>query len=192
MSLTKRTFTNLTGTKTFVVSGSVSGANTSISSIVFTASGWAFGVTGTINVYADGTKKTVSWTASKTETVMGTVYKIKMTSSAFTVSKPFFTLKLTDSTDGTVILEEEFSFYEIEKTPTSATTSGGVMDGSTKSRVVFTTSGTDATYSATFTLGSYSGTATSTTKTLEYAIPTTWCSAVPNATDWLRQMLRAR
>ena len=55
------------------------------------------------------------------------------------------------------------------------------MDGSTKSRVVFTTSGTDATYSATFTLGSYSGTATSTTKTLEYAIPIAWCNALPNA-----------
>ena len=110
MSLTKRTFTNLTGTKTFVVNGSVSGATTSVSSIVFTASGWTFGLTGTINVYADGTKKSVSWTANKTETVLGTVYKIKMTSSAFTVSKPFFTLKLVRSSDSSTILEEKFSF----------------------------------------------------------------------------------
>ena len=180
MSLTKRTFSTITGGVTIEVNGSVSGANTSISSIVFTASSWVYGLTGTIYVYADGTKKSVSWTTNKTETLLGNTYKVKMTSAAFTVSKPFFTLKLTDSADGSTILEETFSFYEIEKTPTSATTSGGVMDGSTKSRVVFATSGTDATYSATFTLGSYSGTATSTTKTLEYAIPIAWCNAIPN------------
>ena len=92
---------------------------------------------------------------------MGTTYKIKMTSQQLTISKPFFTLKLTDSYDGRELLNQEFSFYEIEKAPTAATTSGGVMDGSTKSRVVFTTSGTDATYKATFTLGSYTGSATS-------------------------------
>ena len=56
------------------------------------------------------------------------------------------------------------------------------MDGTTKSKVTFTTSGTDATYKATFTLGSYSGSATSTTKELTYAIPISWCNAVPNAT----------
>lgn len=181
MSLTKRTFSILYGANTIVVNGSVSGATTSITSMVFTASSWIYGVKGTIYVYADGTKKTVSWTTNKTETMSGTVYKLKMTSGSFTVSKPFFTLKLTDSDDGSTIMEEEFSFYEIEKTPTSATTSGGVMDGTTKSKVVFATSGTDAAYSATFTLGSYSGTATSTTKTLEYAIPIAWCNAIPNA-----------
>ena len=113
---------------------------------------------------------------------MGTTYKTKMTSQQLTINKPFFTLRLVNSTSGDEIYNDEFSFYEIEKTPTAATTSGGVMDGSTMSRVVFTTSGTDATYSATFTLGSYTGTATSSTKTLEYAIPIAWCNAVPNAT----------
>ena len=140
-----------------------------------------WGVQGTINVYVDGTKQTCTWTANKTDTWMGTTYKTKLTSQQLTINKPFFTLKLVDSVSGSEIYNDVFSFYEIEKTPTSATTSGGVMDGSTKSRVVFTTSGTDATYSATFTLGSYSGTATSTTKTLEYAIPIAWCNALPNA-----------
>ena len=182
MSLTKRTYSGIAGSRTVVVNGSVSGANTNISSIVFSASSWIYGIEGTINVYVDGTKKTVSWTTNKTETVMGTTYKMKMTSGALAVSKPFFTLKLVRSSDSSTILEEKFSFYEIEKTPTAATASGGVMDGTTKSRVVFTTSGTDAAYSATFSLGSYSGTATSSTKTLEYAIPTAWCNALPNAT----------
>ena len=181
MSLTKRTFSDAAGAHTFVVNGTVSGANTSISSIVFTADSWINGLTGTIYVYVDGTRKTVSWTTNKSETAFGTTYKVKMTSGAITVSKPFFTLKLVNSATSSTLLEEEFSFYEIEKAPGSATTSGGVMDGSTKSRVVFTTSGTDATYSATFTLGNYSGTATSTTKTIEYAIPIAWCNALPNA-----------
>ena len=104
-----------------------------------------------------------------------------MTSSQMTIAKPFFTLKLTNSSSGAVIYEEMFSFYEIEKAPTAATTSGGAMDGSTASKVVFTTSVTDATYKATFTLGSYSGSATSTTKTLQYTIPISWCNALPNA-----------
>ena len=181
MSVTKRTYTDLSGAQTVEVNGSVSGANTSISSIVFTASGWIFGITGTIDVYVDGTKKTVSWITNKTETGMGTTYKTKMTSGSLSVNKPFFTLKLVDSAENSTIVETEFSFYEIEKAASSATTSGGVMDGSTKSKVVFTTSGTDATYKATFTLGSYSGTATSSTKTLEYAIPIAWCNALPNS-----------
>lgn len=113
---------------------------------------------------------------------MDTTYKTKMTSSQMTISKPFFTLKLTDTSDGSTIYEQTFSFYEIEKAPTAATTSGGVMDGSTKSKVVFTTSVTDATYKATFTLGSHSGSATSSTKTLEYAIPLAWCAELPNKT----------
>lgn len=104
-----------------------------------------------------------------------------MTSSQMTINKPFFTLKLTNTATGSTIYEKMFSFYEIEKAPTAATTSGGVMDGSTQSKVVFTTSVTDATYKATFTLGSYSGTATSSTKTLQYAIPISWCNALPNA-----------
>ena len=182
MSLTKRTFSYVSGGRTVVVNGSVSGANTNISSIVFTAGSWIYGITGSINVYVDGTKKTVSWTTNKTETVVSTTYKMKMTSGALTVSKPFFTLKLTNTANDSTIMEEEFSFYEIEKTPKAATTSGGVMDGITKSRVVFTTSGTDAAYAATFTLGSYTGTAASSTKTLEYAIPAAWCNALPNAT----------
>ena len=180
MSLTKRTYTDILG-NTLVSTGSVTGATTKLT-MVFTANNTLWGVQSTINVYVDGTKVTCTWTTNKTETWMGTTYKTKMTSQQLTINKPFFTLRLVNSTSGDEIYNDEFSFYEIEKTPTAATTSGGVMDGSTMSRVVFTTSGTDATYSATFTLGSYSGTATSTTKTLEYAIPIAWCNAVPNAT----------
>ena len=179
MSLTKRTIKDVLG-NTIVATGSVSGATTKLT-MVFTASNTLWGVKGTINVYVNGTKQTCSWTTNKTDTWMGTTYKTKMTSQQLTISKPFFTLKLTDSSDGNELLDQEFSFYEIEKAPTAATTSGGVMDGTTKSRVVFTTSGTDATYKATFTLGTYSGSATSTTKTLEYAIPISWCNALPNA-----------
>ena len=179
MSLTKRTIKDVLG-NTIVATGSVSGATTKLT-MVFTASNTLWGVKGTINVYVNGTKQTCSWTTNKTDTWMGTTYKTKMTSQQLTISKPFFTLKLTDSSDGSELLDQEFSFYEIEKAPTAATTSGGVMDGTTKSRVVFTTSGTDATYKATFTLGTYSGSATSTTKTLEYAIPISWCNALPNA-----------
>ena len=178
MSLTKRTYSTLTSNLT--MTGSVTSATTKLT-IVYQATNSLWGVQGTINVYVNGTKQTCTWTTNKTDTVLGTTYKIKMTSQQLTISKPFFTLKLTDSADGREIFNQEFSFYEIEKTPTAATTSGGVMDGSTKSKVVFTTSGTDATYKATFTLGSYSGSATSTTKTLEYAVPIAWCNAVPNA-----------
>ena len=179
MSLTKRTYTDILG-NTLVSTGSVTGATTKLT-MVFTANNTLWGVQSTINVYVDGTKVTCTWTANKTETWMGTTYKTKLTSQQLTINKPFFTLRLVNATSGDEIYNDTFSFYEIEKTPTAATTSGGVMDGSTKSRVVFTTSGTDATYGATFTLGSYSGTATSTTKTLEYAIPIAWCNALPNA-----------
>ena len=180
MSLTKRTYTDILG-NTLVSTGSVTGATTKLT-MVFTANNTMWGVQGTINVYVDGTKVSCTWTTNKTDTWMGTTYKTKLTSQQLTINKPFFTLRLVNSTSGDEIYNDEFSFYEIEKTPTAATTSGGVMDGSTMSRVVFTTSGTDATYSATFTLGSYTGTATSSTKTLEYAIPIAWCNAVPNAT----------
>ena len=179
MSLTKRTYTDILG-NTLVSTGSVTGATTKLT-MVFTANNTLWGVQSTINVYVDGTKVTCTWTTNKTETWMGTTYKTKLTSQQLTINKPFFNLKLVNVTSGDEIYNDEFSFYEIEKSPTAATTSGGVMDGSTKSRVVFTTSGTDATYGATFTLGSYSGTATSTTKTLEYAIPIAWCNALPNA-----------
>ncbi len=179
MSLTKRTYTDILG-NTLVSTGSVTGATTKLT-MVFTANNTLWGVQSTINVYVDGTKVTCTWTTNKTETWMGTTYKTKLTSQQLTINKPFFNLKLVNATSGSEIYNDEFSFYEIEKTPTAATTSGGVMDGSTKSKVVFTTSGTDATYAATFTLGSYSGTATSTTKTLEYAIPIAWCNALPNA-----------
>ena len=182
MSLTKRTWSSsFGGTPSLTFTGSVTGATTKLT-IVFQSSSWITGVTGTINVYADGTKQSCTWTTNATETFMGTTYKTKMTSSQMTISKPFFTLKLTDTSDGSTIYEQTFSFYEIEKAPTAATISGGVMDGSTKSRVVFTTSVTDATYKAVFTLGSHLGSATSTTKTLEYAIPLSWCTELPNKT----------
>ena len=145
MSLTKRTYSGLMSTLT--MTGSVTNATTKLT-IVYQATNSLWGVEGTINVYVDGTKQTCSWTTNKTDTVLGTTYKIKMTSQQLTINKPFFTLKLTDSADGSEIFNDTFSFYEIEKTPTSATTSGGVMDGATMSKVVFTTSGTDATYSA--------------------------------------------
>jgi len=182
MSLTKRTWTSSFGSPSLTFTGSVTGATTKLT-IVFSASSWINGITGSINVYADGTKQSCTWTTNTTQTVVGTAYKTKMTSSQMTISKPFFTLKLVSTSDSSTIYEEVFSFYEIEKAAAAATTSGGVMDGSTKSKVVFTTSVTDATYKATFTLGSKSGSATSTTKTLEYAIPLSWCSALPNATS---------
>lgn len=182
MSLTKRTWTTpFVGSHTLTFTGSVSTATTKLA-IVFQAGNVIYGMKSSINVYVNGTKQSCTWTTNKTETLVSTSYKTKMTSSQMTISKPFFTLKLTDSSSGGTIYEETFSFYEIEKAPTAATTSGGVMDGSTKSKVTFTTSGTDATYKATFTLGTYSGSATSTTKTIEYAIPISWCNAVPNAT----------
>ena len=138
MSLTKRTYTDILG-NTLVSTGSVTGATTKLT-MVFTANNTLWGVQSTINVYVDGTKVTCTWTANKTETWMGTTYKTKLTSQQLTINKPFFNLKLVNVTSGNEIYNDEFSFYEIEKTPTAATTSGGVMDGSTKSRVVFTTS----------------------------------------------------
>ena len=181
MSLTKRTWGDSSDVL-FTFTGSVTGATTKLS-IVFQASNWVYGLTGSIDVYVDGTKQSCSWTTNSTYSMMGTVYKTKMTSSQMTISKPFFTLKLTHTQDSSVLYQQTFSFYEIEKAPTAATTSGGVMDGSTKSKVVFTTSVTDATYKATFTLGTHSGSATSTTKTLEYAIPLSWCTEIPNKTS---------
>lgn len=182
MSLTKRTWTTpIVGSHTLTFTGSVSSATTKLT-IVFQAANAIYGMKGSINVYVNGTKQSCTWTTNKTEKLVSTTYKTKMTSAQMTISKPFFTLKLTDSSDGGTIYEDTFSFYEIEKAPTAATTSGGVMDGSTNSKVTFTTSGTDATYKATFTLGTYSGSATSTTKELTYAIPISWCNAVPNAT----------
>lgn len=182
MSLTKRTWTSSFGSPSLTFTGSVTGATTKLT-IVFQASTWLTAVTGSIYVYVDGSRQSCTWTTNSTQTFLDTVYKTKMTSSQMTISKPFFTLKLVDSTNAErVIYEETFSFYEIEKAAAAASTSGGVMDGSTKSKVVFTTSVTDATYKATFSLGSHSGSATSTTKTLEYAIPLAWCTELPNKT----------
>ena len=138
MSLTKRTWTDLIGAHTLTFTGSVSSATTKLT-IVFQASSAIYGVKSSINVYVNGTKQSCTWTTNKTESLVGTTYKTKMTSSQMTISKPFFTLKLTDSSDGDVIYEATFSFYEIEKAPTAATCSGGVMDGTTKSKVTFTT-----------------------------------------------------
>ena len=93
---------------------------------------------------------------------------------------PFFNLKIAES-DGTSLYEGEFSFYDVEKAASGAVTSGGTMDGVTASKVTFATSSTDATYQATFVLGDYSGSATSTTKELIYVIPIEWNNALPNA-----------
>lgn len=182
MSLTKRTWTTpIVKSHTLTFTGSVSSATTKLK-IVFQASSAIYGMKSSINVYVNGTKQSCTWTTNKTETLVSVSYKTKMTSAELAISKPFFTLKLTDSSDGGTIYEDTFSFYEIEKAPTAATCSGGVMDGTTKSKVTFTTFGTDATYKATFTLGTYSGSATSTTKELTYAIPISWCNAIPSAT----------
>ena len=151
MSLTKRTWTTpIVGSHTLTFTGSVSSATTKLT-IVFQAASAIYGMKGSINVYVNGAKQSCTWTTNKTEKLVSTTYKTKMTSAQMTISKPFFTLKLTDSSEGGTIYEETFSFYEIEKAPTAATTSGGVMDGSTKSK-------------------------------LTYAIPISWCNAVPNAT----------
>ena len=126
MSLTKRTYTDILG-NTLVSTGSVTGATTKLT-MVFTANNTLWGVQSTINVYVDGTKVTCTWTANKTETWMGTTYKTKLTSQQLTINKPFFTLRLVNATSGDEIYNDTFSFYEIEKTPTAATTSGGVME----------------------------------------------------------------
>ena len=133
MSLTKRTWTSSFGSPSLTFTGSVTGASTKLT-IVFQATSWVTGITGSINVYVNGTKQTCSWTTNTTQTLVGTTYKTKMTSSQMTIAKPFFTLKLTNSSSGAVIYEEMFSFYEIEKAPTAATTSGGAMYGSTASK----------------------------------------------------------
>ena len=134
MSLTKRTWTTpLLGSHTLTFTGSVTGASTKLT-IVFQASGAIYGMTASINVYVNGTRQSCTWTTNKTETMLSTTYKTKMTSSQMTISKPFFTLKLTDSSDGSEIYQETFSFYEIEKTPTAATTSGASWTGAPSQR----------------------------------------------------------
>ena len=65
---------------TLTMTGSVTNATTKLT-IVYQATNSLWGVEGTINVYVDGTKQTCSWTTNKTDTVLGTTYKIKMTSS---------------------------------------------------------------------------------------------------------------
>lgn len=182
MSVTTRNlYTEYTVGYTLVAKGSVTGATTKVS-FVFTATDTVFGIeqSKTINVYVNGSKKTLSWTTNKTSTLMDTTYKTKMTSAVLTVSLPFFDLKILVS-DGRSLYEDKFSFYDIEKAAGGAVTSGGTMDGVTASKVTFATSSTDATYQATFVLGDYSGSATSTTKELTYVIPIEWNNAVPNA-----------
>ena len=134
MSLTKRTWTTpLLGSHTLTFTGSVTGASTKLT-IVFQASVAIYGMTSSINVYVNGTRQSCTWTTNKTETMLSTTYKTKMTSSQMTINKPFFTLKLTDSSDGSEIYQETFSFYEIEKTPTAATTSGASWTGAPSQR----------------------------------------------------------
>lgn len=182
MSVTTRNLhTQYTVGYTLVANGSVTGANTSVS-FVFEASSTIYGIEKghSINVYVNGTKKSLSWTTNRTATYLNTTYYTKMTSATLSVALPYFTLKIMES-DGRVLYENLFSFYDIEKAASGATTSGGMMDGETASKVTFVTSSTDATYQATFTLGSYTGTATSTTKELTYVFPMEWCNAVPSA-----------
>ena len=181
MSVTTRNlYTEYTVGYTLVGKGSVTGATTKVS-FVFTATNDIYGIVQghTINVYVNGSKKTLSWTTNKTATFMGTTYQTKMTSAVLTVSLPFFDLKIAES-DGTSLYEGEFSFYDVEKAAGGAVTSGGTMDGVTASKVTFATSSTDATYQATFVLGDYTGSATSTTKELTYVIPIEWNNALPN------------
>lgn len=180
MSVTTR---NVTGGVsvgyTMTAKGSVSGAKTTVY-FVFDAEGAIFGAESTsdFSVYVDGTKKSLSWTVNKTENWMGRPIVIKATSATLTVNKPFFMLKIEKGSS--TVCNTTFSFYDIEKAATSATAKGGVMNGTTNSTVTFTTSSTDATYKATFSLGTYSGSATSSTKTVNYKIPKSWCNALPN------------
>ena len=100
MSLTKRTWkTPIVGAHTLTFTGSVSSATTKLT-IVFQAASAIYGVKSSINVYVNGTKQSCTWTTNKTETIVSATYKTKMTSSQMTISKPFFTLKLADSSDG--------------------------------------------------------------------------------------------
>ena len=92
MSLTKRTWTTpIVKSHTLTFTGSVSGATTKLS-IVFQAAGAIYGMKSSINVYVNGTKQSCTWTTNKTEKLVNTTYKTKMTSSQMTISKPFFTL----------------------------------------------------------------------------------------------------
>lgn len=178
MSLTTRKLTSML--YNFTANGSVSGATTKLS-IVFEASSTIYGASSKsgISIYVDGTKQSPTWTVNKTDDFMGTTKYTKMTSSTLTISKPFFTLKLT--LDGSDMYEDTFSFYEIEKAGSGITASGGLMNGSTASTVKFSCTSADATYSATFSLGSYTGSVTSSTTTASYAIPISWCNALPDS-----------
>ena len=184
MSVTTRTLTSSVDLgHRIVASGSVNGSTTKVS-FVFTSDNPLFGIEspGSMYVYVDGVRKSLSWTVNKTEVWVNKTFITKMSSAVLTVTKPFFQLKIVDSDDVTHY-DKDFSFYDIEKAATSATAKGGVMDGSTASTVTFTTSSTDATYKAVFSLGTYSGSATSSTKTVSYKIPITWCNALPNKTS---------
>lgn len=180
MSLTTRKLT--TSLFLLTAKGSVSGATTKLS-IVFQAETDIYGAhskSGVV-IYVDGVKQKPSWTVNKTSDYLGTTLYTKLTSSTMTISKPFFKLKVT--IDGGDLYEQDFSFYEIEKAGYSLTPLGGVMNGTTASTVQFGTTTSDATFKATFTLDSYSGTVSGASSTLSYTIPASWCAALPDATS---------
>lgn len=177
MSLTTRKLT--TSLYLLTANGSVSGATTKLS-IVFNASSTIYGVTSKngIAIYVDGVKQSPTWTVNATADFMGTTKYTKLTSSTFSISKPFFEMEIT--ADGSTVYEDTFSFYEIEKAGSTISATGGIMDGSTMSTVTYTTTASDATYSTKFQLESYSNTVTSSAKTTSYAIPVSWCNALPD------------
>ena len=175
MSLTTRKLTK--SLYYLTANGSVSGATTKLS-IVFQASTAIYGADSKngVAIYVDGAKQSPTWTVNKSEDFMGTKKYTKMTSSTLSISKPFFTLKIT--VDGLELYEEVFSFYEIEKAGNGIRASGGLMNGSTASSVKFDCTSSDAAYKATFKLGSYSNTISSSASLISYAIPISWCNAV--------------
>ena len=150
MSLTTRKLTK--SLYYLTANGSVSGATTKLS-IVFQASTAIYGADSKngVAIYVDGAKQSPTWTVNKSEDFMGTKKYTKMTSSTLSISKPFFTLKIT--VDGSELYEEVFSFYEIEKAGNGIRASGGLMNGSTASSVKFDCTSSDAAYTATFKLG---------------------------------------
>lgn len=197
MSVTSKVISTLGGQQV-TVKGSVSGSTTTLSVTLDGTSGNDYYYKGVpaksdaklssqIKLYINDILQNVTWTwKTKTKQKDGYIYYNPVTSSTITVNSHIFGIKIVVMCGNEIQTrvthkKDEFSFYDIENAATAMSVSGGVMNGSTQSTVNYTTSSVDATYKTTFTLGSYSGSVTSTTKQTKYAIPASWCNALPNA-----------
>lgn len=182
MSVTTRTLTSTI--YNIVANGSVSGATTKLS-IVYSVDNVIYGLKkkSDLLIYVDGVKQSPTWTSNKTANYFGETRYTKVTSSTLSISKPFFTLTLYMETTDYALYSKTFSFYDIENAATIITPSGGSMDGSTNTTVTYNGTSSDCTFNTTFSLGSNSKSVTSSTKTTNYAIPLSWCNALPDATS---------